>query len=271
MIVLQISLDPHLYRFTESMPPSTPPSHAVAVDPSTVTSPPAPPLAQSSAATVAPPPRHILLLGGRMFLSIDAFPLVGSPDATHVVAVQSDYTCEHCRELHVMLDAAQSAFRGDLALMIIPVPLERSCNPEITFPDPRHYNACAYTRLALAVWHCGRSLFTEYHHWLLAGERAPSLNEARRRATLLVDEQALQTVMGSPQIDRKIADAVSLFRQTGSGELPKLLLPTGMLWGQASSAAKLTQLLMKQLNASGGSNQPTPPPQAEVFSNRHIN
>ena len=35
------------------------------------------------------------------------FPVLGPPDAPHLVVVLADYTCPHCRKLHGMLTEAR--------------------------------------------------------------------------------------------------------------------------------------------------------------------
>src|SRR5439155_18997534 len=128
--------------------------------------------------------------------------------------------------------------------------------------DPRYVNACAYARLALCVWEARPADFVKYHRWLMAGPRAPALDEARRRAAEIVGgAEALDAALVAPRVQQQLADALSIFRLTNTGPLPRLLLPSGILWGSGGSAEKLVSLLRRELAS------PSPVPAAKgIFS-----
>lgn len=203
-------------------------------------------------ATIAAPavpaaatPRKIVLLGGRLSFDIHVFPRLGSATAPHVIAYLMDYTCEYCRAAHPLIRRAMDDFHGDLTVLICFAPLSPDCNPSVVQVEPRYIHACDYARLAVAVWSRTPAEFAAFHDWLMEGLQPPALDHARSRAGPMPDD------VRTPQ---PIADGTTIYRLTGAGPLPKLLLPTGLLTGQISSPEKLTALLREQL-------QPAPPAQ----------
>jgi uncharacterized membrane protein len=229
---------------------------------------------------IARPSRRIALLGGRLSFDIAIFPILGSPSATHVIADVMDYTCEHCRAMHPMLQAALDAFERELAILAVPAPLEPACNPMIRILDPRYANACTYWRLALAMWQIDPARFPSFHHWLLEGENPPSIDAAKERAAELTGTDAVAAAMTSPKVQEHLSDGLTIYRLTGAGQLPKLLLPGDMLRGQVSSSAELISVLRGQLRGAGtrGPTQqpvmpvapPARPSRPSTFSDKRI-
>jgi protein-disulfide isomerase len=215
--------------------------------------------------------RPLMLLGGRLAFDAAIFPILGPATAKYVVADVMDYTCENCRELHPMLDAVIKAFAGELAVVAVPAPLERLCNAVVQVVDPRHTNACEYAKLAMAVDAVDPGQFPGFHSWLFDGPGPPSLDAARAKAITLVGEGALNEALGSQRVRQQLADGVAIYRLTGGGPLPKLLLPTGMLMGKVSSAEKLLALFREQLaNVAAPVAAAKGPVRAGPFSNRAI-
>jgi uncharacterized membrane protein len=258
-ILAQLLITPRRYRVTM-------PAHAL-TDPLAITTAPPPtiPIAPLAPAAVA---RKLTLLGGRLILDAGAFPIIGKPDAPHLIAAVLDYTCEFCRELHPMLQHALDAFEGQLAIQTIHAPLERSCNPAIEIFNPLHADACAYSRLAIALWHCQAPRFVEFHDWLFAGPRPPALEITQRKAHELAGAENMAQALAAPRVAQQISDGVTVYRATQSGQLPKLLLPGGLFIGQISSAQKLIEVLRQQLQQQPPATAPSS--SAGVFSQNPI-
>jgi hypothetical protein len=194
--------------------------------------------------------------------------------------------------MHPILESALRQTGGQLAALILTAPLERACNPFVEIADPRYVNACAYARLALAVWVANPQHFATFHRFLYEGVRPPPVEAARRRAAEMLgivpsddDDAALDAATGDPLVHQKLADALTIYRSTGSvgtaagavGALPRLILPSGILHGGISSAEKFMALLREQLLSAPGTapaaaRPPPPPPAAatNVFSSRPI-
>ena len=266
LVLAQIVIRPKLYKFAEPKdvlpePVQIPPPVPIAPTPPPATAPPPSPPPQNT--------RRVSLLGGRLSFDAWVFPLLGDPNAKHLIADLMDYTCEHCRAAHPMLDAAFKAFNGELAILLAYAPLERSCNPHVQIVNPRYARACDYARLALAVWETAPAQFAGFHRWLLEGTDPPPLETAKQRAVQLSSEQAIEQAIAGPRVQQMLADGVSVYRVTGARMLPKLLLPTGLLTGEVSSEERLITLLRQQLSGT-----PVAPPSqtrpTALFSARPI-
>jgi thiol-disulfide isomerase/thioredoxin len=259
LIMAQLLIRPRLYRIEpprqaieehveiKSEPQAQPPP----VSPGSVIAESSPPISPPR------PPRQVALLGGRLHFKSDVFPMIGLMDAPYLIAAVLDYTCEHCRELHPMLHQAMETFDGQLAVLAIHAPLERACNPAVEFFHPLHVNACAYSRLAMAVWHCEPAKFVSYHNWLFTGPRPLALETARQKAIELVGETPLAQALDSPRLQRHLADGLTVYRVTQAGPLPKLLLPGGLFIGQITSADKLLAVLREQLQSGPTASAPS--------------
>jgi hypothetical protein len=113
---------------------------------------------------------------------------------------------------------------------------------------------------------------------MLQGERPPALADAKRRAAELIGRQTVEAALRDPRVEQQLKDHLTIYRLTGAGHLPKLLMTTGMLWGQVSSAQKLVELIRQEMNGSPAAPAPGPapapkPPSAaagSVFSGRRI-
>lgn len=100
--------------------------------------------------------RRIRLRSGKVIANIDDFPLLGPPDAEHIIAWLFDFTCEECHHLHRLLLKAVDRYAGRLAVLAIPVPLHAGCNPTVKCRLPERVHSCAYARLDWAMWTAGR-------------------------------------------------------------------------------------------------------------------
>lgn len=110
-------------------------------------------------------------------------PLIGSPDASYLVNVLFDYNCPHCQELHFMLDEVVRRYRGKLAFVLCPTPLNSHCNPYVPVDVDEFKTSCELTQIALAVWVAKREEFPAFNRWMFTfGIRRPlAVSESRRR------------------------------------------------------------------------------------------
>jgi uncharacterized membrane protein/protein-disulfide isomerase len=185
-------------------------------------------------------------------------PIVGSPDARHVVVLLADYTCPHCRTLHHQMDAALARYgREQLAVAVAPVPLNKDCNDAIQFTEERMREACELARLALAVWAADPAKYPAMDGWLFEPEWPRSAADARAHAASLVGEAALATALADPRVGRRIAGNVELYKAAGKGRLPKMLLPGRVTEGEADDAEALFALLEKHLALAPAATRPT--------------
>jgi hypothetical protein len=166
-----------------------------------------------------------------------------------------DYTCEHCRELHHWLNQARAHFNGRLAVIAVALPMEAACNPFIQLTNPMHVNACTYTKYALALWHADRARFPDYHEWLYAPPRPPTLDDARAHAEQMVGPQSFAAAMENSAVQTQIQNAIGIYKYLGRGQIPKLVMNRGVLVGQIPSLQRLIEILEDDFKP-----KPTPRP-----------
>lgn len=176
-------------------------------------------------------------------------PLIGNPDAEHVVEILFDYQCSHCRTMHPWLE--EIAEDGDVAFVLCPSPLSPSCNPYIPRDvEDRFVGSCDLARLALAVWTVDNDKFYEFDHWLF-GYGSDSwlprpVDEAREKAADLIGETRLSEAMTDPWIDSYLSLVFELFGRTtseGHSGIPRLISGQKWLVPEAGSAEELRKLL----------------------------
>jgi hypothetical protein len=182
--------------------------------------------------------RKLTFLRGKLALDIGANPLLGSPSASHVVIEFLDYTCHRCRRMYSLMEQARQHFGEQFAIIVLPVPLDSSCNPYIQKTHPDHREACRYVQLAMAVWHLDRSRFEEYHHWLMDGEHVPPLEDAVQRAASLVGDQSLREALRENEISQRIRAYAKLLASMRSG-LPLMVAGDHLVKGVPDEAEEL--------------------------------
>lgn len=192
--------------------------------------------------------RIISVMGGRVKLNSYTWPIVGCPDAPHVLVELFDYTCPHCREMNDQLKVAMKRFGNQLAVLTLPVPLSHECNDTISITNQQHQDACELARLALSVWRKAPDSFPDYHNWLFETSRSRTAVEARHYAAQLVGHQALNMELGKPIVNQYIAKHVLLYKRAGQGTVPKLMTEHITLRGQTGSSKSFCTLLEAELN-----------------------
>ena len=193
--------------------------------------------------------RTVSVASGQIVLRGDAWPVVGFPEAKHIVVFLFDHTCKVCRQVHRLLTQAIERHPAGLAVMFVPVPADAACNPAIQRRDPQHRQACAYARLGLAVWQADWSKYAEFSAYLSGTVEPPPLRQARRRAAELIGMDLPNPATPDESIDARISAAVRLLEPLGTPRIPTpmLLFPRTALNGQVPTAAHLSAILQRQL------------------------
>ena len=194
------------------------------------------------------PDRLISVLNGRLTLVPHDLPLLGSADAPKLLVVLFDYCCPHCWATHGYLLDGLAAHKDELAVLLLPTPLNSKCNPYWEQTEPRFEHACELARLALAVWRVDRGAFVRFDAWLFEPEKPRDPVEARRHAEELVPAAALQQALQDPWIDHQIEQNVTAYHNSQAERVPVILSP-GMraIVGRPESEEQLFQLLEKEL------------------------
>lgn len=167
-------------------------------------------------------------------MDLSQTPVIGSPQARHVVQLLFDYQCTHCRKVHIMARELAAQQPQEWAFALCFTPLSPACNPYI----PHNANAsfsgsCDLAKLALAVWKTNPGLFDAYDDWLfetdkgnLAMWRPRTVEQARQKALELIGEEALTAALQDGWIESRLMDFAHLFGRTTHAEkagLPRLV------------------------------------------------
>ena len=193
------------------------------------------------------PSRVITVLNGRARLDIYGRPIIGSPEAKHVLIELFDYTCPHCRKMHECMKVAQQRYGDQLSLVTLPLPLNARCNSAITSTSYKHRDACELARYSLAVWRRNRKVYPHYHDWLFQTYNARSAAEARAKAAELIGQEALSQELASGVLDVYLKQHAILYQRASRGPIPKLMSPQFTVKGQPNSAEALCGILQRRL------------------------
>jgi uncharacterized membrane protein/protein-disulfide isomerase len=195
------------------------------------------------------PDRLISVLNGKLALAPNELPILGSADAPKLLVVLFDYCCPHCRATHGYLLNGLASHKNELAVLVLPTPLNTKCNPYWESTEPRFEHACELARLALAVWRADRAAFPTFDAWLFEPEQPRDPVAARRQAEQLVTAAALERALRDPWIDHQIEQNVVAYHNSGAERVPVILSP-GMrsIVGRPESEAQLFQLLEQELS-----------------------
>ncbi len=191
--------------------------------------------------------RPVTILGGKSTIDVYELPILGLPDADAIVIELFDYTCEHCRRLHRFIQQARQRYGAQLAIVLLPNPMNKSCNRHVLSDQPAHKEACHYARLALAVWNAKPEVFETYHDWLMEPKVVPSVASVRGKAAELIGEAALEQALADEAISRRIEADGLIYDLAGHGTIPKLMTETFVASGQSQTAEQLFELLEKQI------------------------
>lgn len=160
------------------------------------------------------PQRKVTFLDGTLTVDVYRQAVIGSPDAPHVVIELMDYTCPHCREAHKVLTQARRRYGDQVAIVIMPMPLDGDCNRYINVTNKMHRGSCKLARYALSVAAAKPASFARYHDWLLEDkDEVPPLDKAFIRAFRIVDSKQLRELTESEEINGQISQDVELYRR----------------------------------------------------------
>jgi hypothetical protein len=118
---------------------------------------------------------------------------------------------------------ALARYGEQVALIVLVVPFEKSCNRLITDPAASHPGACTTARMALGVARLKPGSFGRFHDFLMSGskDKPPALDTVIAKAYSTADRTRLRELRSSNEIDKEIAASVNLFeslRKQNSGK-----------------------------------------------------
>jgi uncharacterized membrane protein len=172
-------------------------------------------------------PGEMAFFDGALVYQLNELPRLGSPKAKHVMVEYFDYTCRGCRDMSGDLESLLVKEQERFAVLVLPCPLSKSCNPNLPANFPDHPGACELATLALAVWRQAPSEFPAFHHFLMKLPFPIDLETARQRARELCGgEEVLQKALTDTWIKDRFDAIFDEFRLLSAGDpkMPKLLL-----------------------------------------------
>ena len=190
--------------------------------------------------------RLAAISGGKIKLDTSQWPLIGNPDGEFVFVELFDYCCPHCRHTHKTIKQAMQQMDGQLAIVVLPVPLNTKCNPAVSRTGGKFVESCELARLAVAVWRADPEKFNEFHDWMLTDYNAPSFATALAHARKLVGKEKLDESLKNRIVDSYIRKHVEIYRRLGGGTIPKLLFPRTGIVGEYSSAQGLVDFIRRE-------------------------
>lgn len=190
--------------------------------------------------------RVAAIQGGAIKLNVAQWPHSGPSDAKYVVVELFDYCCLPCRKTYAAVSCAQEKLGDQLAVVLLPVPLNAKCNPTVRVTPRNFEESCDLAKLAVAVWRLEPEHFAEFHNWMLQDAQAPSYAAAKAKAATLVEATKLDAELASGIPDQYIAKHVQIYQRVGKGTIPKLMFPRTSIVGEYSSAAGLIDLIQRE-------------------------
>lgn len=218
-------------------------------------------VASAPAATPSGPRPVIYRINGEeLKLDAAALPLIGSPSAKFVLVEFFDYTCGACRDLAGDLKALKKKWPDQFAVIVLPTPLNRACNPWVKPTVNDHPGACELAKLALALWRANPAAFAEFHDYLFALKLPASpaqVAAARSKAESLAGTEALAKAIDDPWVSQRLTDNLAVFAKLTAETIamPKLILHSDVVWhGLKNDTGEFVRLIENEFKpAAGGS------------------
>ena len=190
--------------------------------------------------------RLVEFFGLRDPLDLADFPILGNPDAEHVILEMMDYTCKHCRRMHPYVHKALDRYGDQLAFAICLAPLSKKCNPKIEKANAHHFFACDYAEMALCVWKVRPTKFDSFHEWLMDTADPPSVVSVRERALRVGGDRVIVDEGLRSEVGTLLAEQGAAFVRMKSG-LPLLLTSKGVIKGVPEDDEKWYEFLENAL------------------------
>jgi uncharacterized membrane protein/protein-disulfide isomerase len=165
-----------------------------------------------------PEPAHeriVKFLGGKLALDVYKHPIIGLPEAPHIVVEMVSYDCPHCRKMAPMMEQALEHYGGQVAILVMPIPLDKDCNKLITDPAVTHQGACGTARMVIALAGLEPTEFAKFHAFLMSGdkEKPPGMGKIIPKVYSIVNADKLRESQHGPKVAKQLEGYVDLFGQ----------------------------------------------------------
>ena len=187
-------------------------------------------------------------------ISLDAarLPLLGSADAPHRIGCLFDYTCHHCRQLHGFIRTAIDQFDGQLSCLMIPMPLDASCNAKFKRTHRDHVDACKYAKICLAVQQVAPAKYEQFDRWLFTNHKSTKpLAKVREHAAGLVGTAALNKAIASATVQQQLQQGIRVYELNSkngrNSSMPQTIVGNRVIFGPPPSDAAFQSILKQTL------------------------
>ncbi len=162
--------------------------------------------------------RIVKFLGGKLALNIYKHPVIGSPEAPHIAIEMVSYDCPHCRKMHEMMEQALARYGDQVAILVMPIPLDKDCNKLITDPAITHPGACGTARMVIALARLEPTKFRKFHEFLMSGdkEKPPGMGKIIPKVYGIVNPDKLRELQRGPEVAKQLDSYVDLYGQLQS-------------------------------------------------------
>jgi thiol-disulfide isomerase/thioredoxin len=207
------------------------------------------PASVTTPAPPAPAGRVVSFFDGALKYDVSSLPLLGPANAPVVLVEFFDYTCNSCRTLAGDLKALKQKWPNSFAVIALPTPLNRNCNPYLKEAVHDHPGACELAKLSLSLWRANPTVFPGFHEYLLSVPvpvTPESIVAARRMADGLVGANAMAAAMNDVWVDGQLRSNLVTFQQLTekSIAMPKLLVHSIIAW---HGIAKNTETFIRDI------------------------
>jgi len=169
--------------------------------------------------------RVVSFFKGRKHYNAVTMPHLGPSGAKHVMVKYFDYTCSSCRDVHEDLHFVTESHPDTFCIILLPVPLDRHCNPFFPADLTNHDHACELARLSLAAWRANPERWPEVHERLFSRPVLPP-EVAEAAVGQIVGYDELARALEDPWINQILETGIKDFKQMifRSGAMPKLVV-----------------------------------------------
>jgi hypothetical protein len=118
--------------------------------------------------------------------------------------------------MHRVIKEGLDRYGDQLAVIMLPIPMQADCNQLITDPAASHSGACATARLALGIAALQPEQFAKFHDWMMADEeKPPGFEKILPKAYGMVPRDRLQPYYSdaNQELKKQIAGYVDLYGQ----------------------------------------------------------
>ncbi|MFT6865052.1 MAG: putative membrane protein [Akkermansiaceae bacterium] len=180
---------------------------------------------------------------------LGAVPLIGSPDAKHFLVKYFDYTCRSCQVMEEELGALLEKYPHDVAVIVLPTPLNRACNPYLKTGVRDHENSCELARLGLAAWRAQPESFAKVHE-ILFQRPVHSEKSAMTELHEVIPAEKLDAALKDPWVEQSLTANLKDFATLSSRsiKMPKLIVTgTKTMHGLAPSKDDFIEFIEETL------------------------